>query len=348
MTPFLVALALSALPIVQGASPASPSAPVVLGPRPVADFAYVETWFYLMTFSNGYRFDANAFLSNMSLKKMSPAVEFALFTPEGERLAYRHYGDPKEARYDRAGFDLSIRENRFRGSLPEFRLTVGDGDLGADLTLRCPTPPWRYGDGLVRFGTDREKFWEFFVACPKGVASGVLKVKGKEIPVEGVGYHDHSRQNIVNTEYSRRWFNLRLIDGPAVLDAIEFESKEGRHVGAWVALDGDRIASEGSTCDYEFGGVAPDPEFGHPLPATIAFRCPGRVTAEGTITTERTLEAIDVLAQLPWVIRTFIKAFIAQPYIYRLANRYELVIHAPEGDRKAQGKGFEELDFLKE
>jgi hypothetical protein len=69
---------------------------------------------------------------------------------------------------------------------------------GFDLTFDGTTPGWK-------FETDRES-WT--VSLPKSKVKGTLMIDGEEIPVEGMGYHDHNwNYNMVTVmNYGQGWY----------------------------------------------------------------------------------------------------------------------------------------------
>jgi hypothetical protein len=87
-----------------------------------------------------------------------------------------------------------------------------------------------------------------------------------------------------------------------------------------------------------------DKRTGYQVPDSAVYSLRGtdsrgrRVEVDLPVPSVNVVERLDVLAELPWVLRQIIKAFIAKPYFYVFLNRIEAVIRV-EGLPEVRCKG---------
>lgn len=101
--------------------------------------------------------------------------------------------------------------NRLKGSYPRWNIDFRQGDLGCNLVFESvtegfKTPP----DGLTYFTQQPAKWIGWVLAQPRARVTGNLILNGKEIPVTGVGYHDHNWGNTTLIEMYHHWYWGRI------------------------------------------------------------------------------------------------------------------------------------------
>jgi len=175
-----------------------------------------EWWYFDAAFDNGYSLVTSWHIAG---KAAEPEPE----VPEPGRIAFAIY-DPEGKRMDTAvGFpvnavsalretcDVKMGDNHLHGEIPKYEIHFRSGDLGGDLVYENLTQGFRYPpDGVKYLTQEPPMYMGWAVAQPRAKVTGKLILAGKEIPVNGVGYHDHNWGPVPMIEFYGYWYWGRL------------------------------------------------------------------------------------------------------------------------------------------
>ena len=95
------------------------------------------------------------------------------------------------------------------------RLIAGDEDLFLDLTVRPTRPPVIHGAlGVSQKGAGPGQASHYY-SLTRLETKGLIKLKGKEIPVTGISWMDHEfgSNQLAETQVGWDWFSVQLDDG---------------------------------------------------------------------------------------------------------------------------------------
>ncbi|MEO8466740.1 MAG: lipocalin-like domain-containing protein [Gammaproteobacteria bacterium] len=100
-----------------------------------------------------------------------------------------------------------------------WRLSAGDGDVGLQLNLTTDDAPVPNGEaGLDRKGPEPGNA-SYYYSLPRLATTGVLKIDGREVAVEGNAWMDRewSTSALADDVAGWDWFGLRLSDGGSLM-----------------------------------------------------------------------------------------------------------------------------------
>lgn len=91
---------------------------------------------------------------------------------------------------------------------------------------------------------------------------------------------------------------------------------------------------------------------GHKVPSRITYSIYGtnekkeEVNVEIQLTTSRLCDKIDVLGELPYLLKMFIQTFITAPYVYQWYERATAIVTIGDTSKSIDGWLFAETSFL--
>jgi len=112
------------------------------------------------------------------------------------------------------------------------------------------------------------------VAQPKAKVTGILIVDGKEIPVTGVGYHDHNWGNTLLNEIYSFWHWGRIMSGDYTFIYTVGESSKAtgnKPVTALVTFKGRELADLTDKLNADYRDLALDKLTGINYPQTMVM-----------------------------------------------------------------------------
>ena len=191
-----------------------------------------------------------------------------------------------------------------------------------------------FGDGQMKFYKDKSAEWALGINVPYGHSSGKITVGGKTYDLTGNVYSDHGWATIKMPDFVSEWRTLRVYNGAksivlhqqfltktfgGVEQAFGLFSADGKTMLPLTAVNLKPSASEKHKTGYQ-------------RPTAFNFSAKaGKYTIAGSMKESRFLDAIDVLAQVTWPVRVLIKAFYANPHLFRHITTYDFTITGPDG-----------------
>ncbi|MBN1376100.1 MAG: hypothetical protein JXA01_08100 [Dehalococcoidia bacterium] len=170
---------------------------------------YFEWWYMDASFDNGYSFVTSWQMANMKAQGvLTPfrLVEFSIYDPQGKKTAVVPVFKADEYSTSPNSCDVTMGNNHIKGDYPLWNIEFLDGNLGCKLSFGSLTQGFRKPlDGAKYFSQSPERYLGWVIAQPKARVTGKLILDGKEIPVTGVGYHDHNWGNCRMPELYSWW-----------------------------------------------------------------------------------------------------------------------------------------------
>lgn len=165
---------------------------------------YFEWWYMDASFDNGYSFVTSWQMANMKVKGVPTPfrlIEFSIYDPQGKKTAVIPLFKADEYSSSKTSCNVTMGSNHLKGDYPRYEIKFHDGNIGCELSFENLTQGFRKPpDGVKYFSNAPERYFAWAIAQPKAKVTGKLILNGKEIPVTGVGYHDHN------------WGNCRMPD----------------------------------------------------------------------------------------------------------------------------------------
>jgi hypothetical protein len=238
---------------------------------------------------------------------------------------------------------------------------------GASLSLDFQFEPQcsgiAFGDGKITFGEDEADGEIHMRFLPCGVARGNMTIAGESRAINAVGLGVHQFQGIRPNLVAARW-HLAVF--------ISDKDDAGEQTIAFM-IQVSTPATYGSTI-VNLGGVYGDgrllalcregkitssspnlePHSGYYIPRHVRFEWRG-VTIDNdpfyancSVTPGILCERINLLDQLPFVMRKIVETFVTKPYVYQWVDRAEFSVNFGGNEGSISGWLFTELSILGE
>lgn len=290
---------------------------------------YGENWLFFIQQEDGTHFYSMLTITNVGLHTYDCYVNLA-FVPAGGTLTKIH----KEYRRDKLKasteiYDVKIAKNRAWGTPPNFHLKIREDNFKADLDFHSELPSYRAGSGKILIGKNKKECG-YGINAPRARASGSITVGDKRYSINGHGYHDHEWQTIKATEFSRGGCYLLVWHDDLTIilqDTYLKDAYGGGKLQLGLVGKGGKILAENNRYTMDITTTKKDKPSGYEWPDTIIIDfASDNVKVTGTVQATSVIQNMDMLAELSWPIRFFIRAFVSNPWLHRTWATYDLQV----------------------
>lgn len=311
---------------------------------------YFELWYFDAHLEGGYVFVG--FLHASEPMTHKPFVEIHIYHPDGHKVSeQKHYG-LKDVKAESNMCDVRIGENRAymenlkENGMADYRVSISEGSLSADLKFSGEVPPWRPGKGRTYYG--EKGFFAWIVAMPKASVEGTVTIDGKEMKVRGRGYHDHNWGTVDVKMIVRYWYWGRIYsDDFTLLYAFIRAGKRYGYAASkplMLAKERDIILSSGEMelmdSDFRFNAAA-----NRDYPQKLNIEIPDRLSL--ALEVKSVIDTHDFLGEYNKALRWMINRFIGRPGYFRFDSEFELKIDFNDIDYRSTGKTLNEMVALR-
>ncbi len=230
--------------------------------------------------------------------------------------------------------------------------------IKANLEFRAEGGGYKIGNGLVLFSPKRFQFLAY--AAPRAIVTGTMQCG--DMPVRDLagttGFISHAYQNMRAHHIACRWHMVKFHAHSAGLTVnvnVGVTPAANGHfpMANGVLVRGGKIEVCGTGASVEMGGFELDKTTGYHVPGNVTYRLAGKndqgrdVSVSMPVAKPHLVEKLDILSSLPWILRQFLKAFIAKPYFYVFINEIEAVVSVEgQPDETVKGWLVHEIMFL--
>ncbi|MBR4063124.1 MAG: hydroxyneurosporene dehydrogenase [Clostridia bacterium] len=205
-----------------------------------------EWWYYDSHYPDGTVL-VLFFFSKMPIAvdgPIKPISTMELTLPDGRKFSEEVYATIEESHYSKDKCDVKIGECFCRGDLKHYDVVFKGKTMSARLTLDGTIRAWRSQTGSIFFGDNEEHYFAWLPAIPEGRAvADVIYDGGKELHLEGSGYHDHNWGNISMLKLMHHWYwgRAKIGNYKVISSWITAEKKYGYkdHDVFMIAKDGE-------------------------------------------------------------------------------------------------------------
>ena len=191
-----------------------------------------EWWYYDSHYPDGTVL-VLFFYSKMPINvdgPIKPIASMELTLPDGRKFSEEVYATLEESHYAKNRCDVTIGECWCRGDLKHYDAVFKGKQMSARLSLDGTIPAWRSQTGSIFFGDNEEHYFAWLPAIPEGVAvADITYDGGKELHLEGSGYHDHNWGNLSMLKLMHHWYwgRAKIGDYKVISAWITAEKKYG-------------------------------------------------------------------------------------------------------------------------
>lgn len=138
---------------------------------------------------------------------IKPIASMELTLPNGQKFEENVYATIEQSHYAKDKCDVKIGDCYCRGDLKHYDVVFQGKTMSARMTLDGTIPAWRSQTGSIFFGDKEEHYFAWLPSIPEGVAiADVTYDNGKELHLEGSGYHDHNWGNTSMLNLMHHWY----------------------------------------------------------------------------------------------------------------------------------------------
>lgn len=293
-------------------------------PRLLPEREAIESYGFWIQTSDNATVLISLLISNLG-KARQPAVHISVYPSSGPMIeAFEEYEPeslvtgPHKILFKRNHFErLEDGHYRLRFAAPR---TGGSGEVTGELNFAPRIQTYQRGDGKVYFDDANRRF-EMLLLMPYGSTQGHITVDGTVRAIEGIGYIDHTSQNLWAHHVATRWFNYRFFSPELFVACTSFVtpprygSMSISHV--LVARNGEPLFASDQQV-LQMKDQKEDPVSGYKIPQSIYSTMAGDGhRLEISVPDTHFIERMDLLGEVNLLLRTFVRAFIARPYTYR-------------------------------
>ncbi|TPX33263.1 hypothetical protein SmJEL517_g03841 [Synchytrium microbalum] len=299
-----------------------------------------------------------------STMSMSPSVQLSAVYHKGD-------GTSKRSTFSHNGTDFIMSEDRRSTTCQQASIKFNEKDLsykvkydaGPDLVFDISFVPvdggFQMADSGTSFSSADDAGYVSTRFIPKGTVKGTVTIDGSTVSCDGAGLMVHAVQ--MNPHHVARWNFGDLQAGDDGLMFYQFELPDGQDFEVNLVATGAIVRKNktiGITLDGSVTHVQRkmDDAFGYNIPTKVTVALTGKTTdgknedvkIDMTLSPGECTDKIDLLSELPWIIRTFVQTFLSKPIVYQWFQDAKASITVGKDSFTLEGKMFYEVVLMAE
>ncbi len=238
-----------------------------------------EWWYFDATFDNNYSMASLWKLSSVEMHNRltkERLIDFSVYDPTGKKVMAKKPFDDSAISISTEKCDVKMGDNRVYGEAPVYEMHFLADGLGADLVFEnlvqgYRTPP----DGTAYFSMNPLIYMGWTIAQPRARVAGKLLLDGKEIKVNGIGYHDHNWGNTRLNELYDYWYWGRIfLPGHTFIYSVGQlgECMDHAPISVVMSFEGDKLVDMSQEIIGEPSDFVMDPETGIEYPQKLVLK----------------------------------------------------------------------------
>ncbi|HAA55865.1 MAG TPA: hypothetical protein DCE42_13970 [Myxococcales bacterium] len=301
-----------------------------LGVRIVKKGDYTESWIVWAWNKQGYEVYALFVITKIFLGTRF-GVMLTLRTPDGK--LHQHIKDykKKDLRLKKGTFSLRIGgKHRLVGTPKKATLVIQFKKMGVRLRFKRLLSGFRVQNGPISFG--KEQFIGLSYA-PRTKVKGTIRVGKKTVPFKGIGFSDHSWQDIMPPKMSRRWYGGRGFNKTYSVLASHLQPAKawGPELPGLKIAKGNKWIYSGSATQlrYKESRKLKDKVTGYYPPRKVEYwgKMKDGRTFHLKILHKTLSNRLDVLAHFNAILRFLVQRFITKPFLLRYRSTFILTFY---------------------
>ncbi|KAJ3219309.1 putative cell survival pathways protein [Dinochytrium kinnereticum] len=315
---------------------------------------------FYMTLDNGVFMFVQAVYSTMGL---SPSVQLTIKIynlPGGKEKtkALSFGGGSFKLSEDRLSVDCEQISIKFDSNTLQYRVVFNaSSDCTMDFTFKPESEFFKVNDGRFLFTGDPAGGYVSAQFLPRASISGSMTIDGKPYDLSGLGLYCHAIQNKPQCIGKWNFINFQGKDASMMIYEFEMPADSGYAfdvISVGAIVKDKRILAVTTDNRVIHTKREYDDFSGYQIPEEVNLTWNG-TTTNGTnkpikveITQEcKTMYAkIDVLSELPFLLRKFIQTFITSPFLYQWVEDLTAKVTVGEETFEFSGRMLIESTFL--
>jgi hypothetical protein len=304
----------------------SPVTPADLATHPLKPEAYTESWFFMVQGADGLWLFLHFGISNMQpLSDFDGALETTVIRNGAVTFVKDNIGK-KQVRHSTTTLDLALGKSTLKAVPEGYVLHVEQKGVTVDLVVKPLVAGVKPGRSIYPNG----EFYQLDLAAPRASVSGSLVLDGKTLPVAGQGYFDHSLQDYPAHKMADRLYSFRGFSAEGGVNYLNFVTPKGlggEDMPALLVLKGNEVAARLTSMRMTGAADLSDKSNDYTYPSKWSFEGrDGENPVSGTIVLGKKLQEQNAADDFNVFERTLIKAFVANPMLYRHAGTFDFTV----------------------
>ena len=266
-----------------------------------------EWWYFDAFFDNGYRMANSWHIGEMGTEtpeSVPGRVALQIYHPDGKKTETAADFPASAVSVSTETCDVKMGDNHLHGEFPRYEIHFRSGDIGAELLFESLTQGFRNPpDGAVHLSEDPPRYLGWVCAQPRARVTGKLILDGKEIPVNGEGYHDKNWGNVHLQDLLEHWYWARLFlpNHTLVYGFVQAAASIGSARGGMVAaIKGEKLLEVVQDIEDESSDFKVDEVSGAKYPQKWVLKINGtRIKGELIHRPKKIMEGVP----LPWAAK---------------------------------------------
>lgn len=318
-----------------------------LAVHPMKDESYTESWFVMVQGEDDLNIFVHYGISNLQPLSDFDGVMETTVLHKGKVVFVKDNLKKGDVKYAQGKLDLAVGKNTLKQQGNVYALHADQDGVKLDLTVT----PQVGGVKPSKTVFPGNQYYELHVAAPRAQIQGTLKLEGKNIPVKGFGYFDHSVQNFPAHKMADRLYSFRGYsdqDGVNLLTFTLPEDLGGVDMPALVLMKDNKVVARSTSLKMTGAKTLSDKDNDYTYPSLWTLEAKdGDKTIKGTITLGKQVHKQNAAEDFNFFERTLIKTFVANPMLYRHVGKFSFDVSGAE-PVKVEGQGVAEILILRE
>ncbi|MBQ7874276.1 MAG: hypothetical protein IJ306_03820 [Oscillospiraceae bacterium] len=186
---------------------------------------------------------------------IKPQATIEITLPDGTKYSDIVTADIKESFYSKDKCDVKIGESSFSGDLKHYDIVYEGKKIKAKVSLDSTLAAWRSQTGSIFFGDNEEYYFAWLPAVPEGKVVADVNIEGKDLHLEGSGYHDHNWGNAIMLKLMHHWYwgRAKIGDYKVISSWITAEKKYGyKDFDVFLLAKGDKVLGDNRNHTLKF------------------------------------------------------------------------------------------------
>ncbi|KAG1138227.1 hypothetical protein G6F37_008442 [Rhizopus arrhizus] len=320
--------------------------------------------FYTTTRKGGFAF-VQLIHSNISL--WNPTISFTcrFYDPETNTSIFKNITMSK---FELSADKRSVRTDFFNIQLDAaqkvYKINITHPELVVSLEFKRVDKGFKVGEGKTYLGGDNasaagfvsHKFW------PRAESKGTFIINHQVHEIEGDGMFVHAIQGMQPQLIASNWNFIDFHSKEASIGMMQFQTT--KQYGSVNINQGSLVLNNQLVCvsvdnHVELMDLEKDPETEYDIPKRVKLTWKGKTIKEQesdetkdvsivmVVEIKNLIDKIDVLAEIPFVIRKIVQTFVVKPYIYQWLDKATAEITIGDQEKiLTEGRCFQELVFV--
>lgn len=216
-----------------------------------------EWWYFDSSYEDGTKIVV-MFFSKSPIEPngpVNPQATIEITLKDGTKYSDEVHATIQESYFSKTQCDVKIGNSEIVGNLNHYDIVFDGNSIKAKISLDGTIPAWRSQTGSIFFGDNEEHYFAWLPAIPEGKVNAEITLNGKQIHLQGSGYHDHNWGNLSMLKLMHHWYwgRAKISEYKVISAWITGEKKYGyKDFDVFMLAKNDTILGDNSNHTLKF------------------------------------------------------------------------------------------------